>query len=361
MKQVLLAAVLLTGLLQLAGCAARLPSSLRPGYYSASTALPLWPAAYTAEAPPVPRGNTVVAIEAKPTPNPAPFYDDKVVKFASGLKLCRDTFRIPELDKVPGPIAPGVLVISRSGLAMDEAEITNLDWRLFVADVFPLDSSSADILATIQPDAAALPVPDYYTSPFYAYYPVVGISYEQAQLFCRWRSEAVNKRMAKRKDLASIAFEYRLPTEAEWEEAAAVRSGQPFGTACTELPVQVAEGAAAYLQKRAAVATPVARIKADIAAYNKQRPVRSWINYAQAEPYFLRLASPAYVYQGPANEFGLFQMLGNAAEMVQEPGVTKGGSYRDDLSACSIKARGHYNGPSPTVGFRTVCTTRRLN
>ncbi|MBD2722282.1 formylglycine-generating enzyme family protein [Hymenobacter armeniacus] len=357
MKQLLLSASILVGVLQLSGCGARLPSSLRPGYYSASTALPLWPANYVTETPPKQQGNTVVvSIEGQPTPNPAPFYDYKVVKFASGLKLCRDTFRVPDLSKaVRGPIAPGVIVFSASGLAIDEAEITNLDWRLFVADVFPADSSSADILATILPDAAALPVKDYYTSPFYAYYPVVGISYEQAKLFCKWRSEAVNKRIAESKDYDGFAFEYRLPTEAEWEEAAEVRSGQPYGTTCTQLPVQVAEGAAAYLQKRAAVSTPVAQIKADIAAYNKQHPVRSWINHAQPEPYFLRLASPGYVYQGPANDFGLYQMLGNAAEMVEEQGIAKGGSYRDDLAGCTIKARGHYSGPSATVGFRTVC------
>lgn len=245
---------------------------------------------------------------------------------------------------------------------MDEVEITNLDWRLFVSDVFPADSASAAQNAALLPDKAALPVKDYYTSPFYNFYPVVGIGYDQAQLFCEWRSQQVNELFQRSgdKSLVGIVCDYRLPTEAEWEKAAQVRSGQPYGTSCTELPVRVAEGAAAYLQKRSGSATPVAQIKNDIAAYNKQRPVRNWIAYAQPEPYFLRLASPQYVYQGPANDFGLCQMLGNAAEMVAERGITKGGSYRDALAACTIKARGHYTGPVATVGFRTVCTVRRV-
>ncbi len=361
MKQLFLNGTFFVVFLQLSGCVPRFPSSLHPGYYSASTGLLLWPASYDTHAPPIKKNNTVVAtIERRPTPNPAPYYDYKVVKFASGLKLCRDTFQVPNLGKVNGPVGPGVVVFSLTGLAIDEAEITNLDWRLFVADAFPADSSSVDMLTTIAPDSAALPVRDYYTSPFYAYYPVVGISYEQAKRFCEWRSEVVNKRIAKSKDFDGLAFEYRLPTEAEWEEAAEVHSGQPYGTACTQLPVQIADGAAAYLQKRAAVSTPVAQIKADIVAYNKQQPVRTWINCAQPDPYFLRLSTPGYVYQGPANDFGLFQMLGNVAEMVEEAGITKGGSYRDDLAACTIKARGRYNGPSATVGFRAVCTVRLL-
>lgn len=342
----------------LASCAVNTPSSLRPGLYSAATGLPH----YATERISSEQVNaTLLQPHGVPTPNPATFPDYDAVKYMPSLKLCRDTFRVPNLSKVNGVLGPGVVVFSLTGLAIDEAEITNLDWRLFVADVFPADSSSADALATILPDAKALPVTDYYTSPFYACYPVVGISYQQAKLFCAWRSQVVNEELARSHDkrLAGVSCEYRLPTEAEWEEAAGGHSGQPYGTTCTQLPVRVAEGAAAYLQKRAAVSVPVSQIKADITAYNQQHPTRSWINYAQTEPYFLRLATPGYVWQGPPNDFGLYQMLGNVAEMVQEPGITKGGSYRGDLAACCIKARGNFTGPSPTVGFRAVCVMHR--
>jgi formylglycine-generating enzyme required for sulfatase activity len=305
-------------------------------------------------------GPFITIASGNDTPNPVPFLDYEVVQFKADRAGCRDTFRFPPLNKSQNEAVkivgmPGVIKFRADGLSIDEAEIANVEWKQFeLAQV-----AGGHARAEVAPDSAALPVADYYRSPFYAYYPVVGISHEQARQFCAWRSKVVNEQLARSKELAALVCEYRLPTETEWEEAAAVRSGLPFGTACTELPVRVAAKAAAYLQKRAGVATAIPQIKADIAAYNRQSPLRSIINYAQAEPYFLRLASPGYIYQGPPNYFGLYQMLGNAAEMVAEPGVSKGGSYRDELAACRIKARGHFDGPTATVGFRAVCTVRR--
>lgn len=58
---------------------------------------------------------------------------------------------------------------------------------------------------------------------------------------------------------------------------------------------------------------------------------------------------------------GLCHMAGNVAELTQEPGLTKGGSYRDALAACAIKVRGLYAGPAPSIGFRCVCEIFFLN
>ena len=57
----------------------------------------------------------------------------------------------------------------------------------------------------------------YYWHPAYRAYPVVGISYEQAIEFCKWRTEMVSIFMAKSKKYALIDFEYRLPSKKEWE------------------------------------------------------------------------------------------------------------------------------------------------
>lgn len=260
-------------LLSVASCKITVPYSLKPGLWSATTGLPLYPSERISlkqvDAALLSSGSNGLSIV-----NPAPFSDYKVLKFKTGRRLCRDTFHLPALEpadlrKPRIPIGPGTSPLAFNNLSMDEVEITNIDWRLFVSDFLPEGESISQLL----PDTTALPVSDYYTSPFYSFYPVVGISYEQARLFCEWRTAVVADLLKHEKIAATLL--YRLPTEAEWEEAAAVRSGLPFGTSCTELPIQVAEDAAAYLQKKSNSAASVVQIKKDIAAYNRQHPQRS--------------------------------------------------------------------------------------
>lgn len=45
----------------------------------------------------------------------------------------------------------------------------------------------------------------------YAHYPVVGISYNQAKAYCKWRSERVNTKYTQ------YLTEYKLPSKEQWE------------------------------------------------------------------------------------------------------------------------------------------------
>ena len=65
----------------------------------------------------------------------------------------------------------------------------------------------------------------YFSHPKYDNHPVVGISWEQANAFCAWRTEYLLRGMGPQ---AKWIQRYRLPSEAEWEFAARGKSGSRF-------------------------------------------------------------------------------------------------------------------------------------
>ncbi len=136
----------------------------------------------------------------------------------------------------------------------------------------------------------------YFSHPGFAYYPVVGVTWEQAEAFCHWRTDYFLGNNVQ--DIQK----YRLPTEAEWEYAA--RGGRKM---------------AAYPwggnYARDKEGCFLANFKPYRGGYSSDTGT-STMQVAQFRP----------------NDYGLFDMAGNVAEWTASSYNTSANAYTHDLN-----------------------------
>jgi len=188
---------------------------------------------------------------------------------------------------------------------------------------------------------------DYFWHDAYGNYPVVGVSWKQAQAFCQWRTLYHNG--YNRSKNSQPVNAYRLPSEAEWEYAA--RGGlqgatYPWGGPYT---------------------------KNDRGCFMANfKPLRG--DYA-ADQALYTVEADAY----DPNDFNLYNMAGNVSEWVNgsyDPGsyeysstinpnvndpdnsrkVVRGGSWKDVAYFLQVSSRDYEYADSARsyIGFRTV-------
>ena len=194
---------------------------------------------------------------------------------------------------------------------------------------------------------------NYFSHASYGMFPVVGITWEQAQAFCNWRNKIYH-------DASKLprAQEYRLPTEAEWEYAA--RGGRhntayPWGgpyirdaKGCFMANFKPMRGN--YTEDGYLIPSTVGTYDPnDYGLYDMAGNVSEWTDdtYDESTGVFALDMNPSYKYEAREGD-----------KKIMRRKVIKGGSWKDvgAYLQCGMRDFEYQDVCRPSIGFRCVRT-----
>jgi formylglycine-generating enzyme len=174
------------------------------------------------------------------------------------------------------------------------------------------------------------PYVEYYLRhPAYSNYPVVGVSYEQAEAFCAWLTDKYMRE--KKRRFKQVRF--KLPTSEQWVFAAKGKlDNSSFPWKGLDLQNRKGEWLANFRAvPQVAIVKDSAYVKNANGDYEKRAFNVAGDGYSTSMSLSVSDQSDitAPVRSFYPNGYGLYNMAGNVEELVREKGKTHGGSWTD--------------------------------
>ncbi|WP_026462395.1 gliding motility lipoprotein GldJ [Adhaeribacter aquaticus] len=271
---------------------------------------------------------------------------------------------------------------------MDETEVANIHWLEYL--MYIKRDSSEEFYRSALPDTTVWekelsfndPYKQYYLRyPGFRYYPVVGVSWEQANDYCLWRTAKVNENLAqnggsnggglrglfgrRKRGAAETPAEgggasiesglrlpnYRLPTEAEWEYAAQAMIGTQLDEDENQANRRI------YPWDGHQLRNPYGKKQGQFLA-NFKRGRGDYAGIAGSLNDGAMITE--YIYAYPPNDFGLYNMAGNVNEWVVD--VYRPLSFQDVEDLNPVRHKGGFSDPAtdyasgPEGGFQSLIT-----
>jgi formylglycine-generating enzyme required for sulfatase activity len=293
------------------------------------------------------------------------------------LKMMRDIGKKKNYGSFPpGRVSVSGSLVSVNGFSIQNAEVTNREYRTFLNDLLMQGKFDDYLLARpVSGGWKAMGLPKfedrYWQNAKFNDFPAVNMTRKGAELYCEWLTTSMKEAIENKevKWSGSKNPDFRLPSNAEW--------------------IYVARNA-----DTTTVKYPWARVVPD-SVHNRRGCFLCNFNYTASADYFKNtqicpgfgklpqggyhqpiitsagmaidtlLTAPVYSYN--PNEWGQYCLMGNVSEMVwtynaDQPGVkgaarSMGGNWNSHVSNILIEAPEQYVGvtdASPMIGFRPM-------
>ena len=261
-------------------------------------------------------------------------------KWKAGFFLVFMTFQVLSAQKgFKRP--PGTVQIAGSFYA-DVSELTNISYREYLYHLAKFQGKDSEVYQNAIPDSTVWKelygeedklMQVYSNHPTYDEYPVVGVSHQQAQDYCKWRSKVVMEmyqlNFPKEKDRL-VSVKYRLPSAREWLFIARLNQDKSGKLRLKNKD----KGKRLYNLRRGPTGQNSLRLSGKL--NDNACPTAPVISYLPGK-------------------LEIFNLYGNIAEMVTEEGEAYGGSWIHNEREALADQSFPYDGPSYWLGFRCVC------
>jgi formylglycine-generating enzyme required for sulfatase activity len=231
-------------------------------------------------------------------------------------------------------------------------EVTNWNWKEFL--YYLKQQGKMDEYNANLPDTTVWrhhlvynePYVDYYfRHKAYSEYPVVGINLTQAKAYANWLTDV----FIHQKEGAKITFS--VPTKKQWIRAARSES-------TTEYPWEgqyMRNSKGSFLANFKTLDERFISRKDLNGNYTDFYQIYVDDNFMDNE---MTITSPAESYY--PNQFGIYNMSGNVAELVSDDTVAMGGSWNDTGYDVRVESEQPTTEPRSTIGFRVVAVIDEL-
>lgn len=229
--------------------------------------------------------------------------------------------------------------VSLQGFFIQKTEVSNFNYLEYLSYLRKNESEKTYLAAL--PDSnqwkqfSKEMIRTYFRNSKYREYPVINLTRKQAKNYCVWLTKIWQQNTGNKK------IKFRLPLRVEFIRAANSDGHSPYAWSGPFLRNETGDFVCNFhtVSQESIYRDPLTH-KMKIVESNKARS----INFtAPVKSYF-------------PNEFGLYNLNGNVAEMVQEKNTVVGGDWNSGGHDVRNRSYKIVEGSSPMIGFRPVMT-----